>query len=206
MTAEALWSLLLFPFFWDPIFIVIDYEGQCGVNVILETGLLYLNTRDLGPRSKLKKTAGKAKEEDYLTPAVPPEDRGSDWFKFIRTKHFRIKENRHDRCAKVCKDNRHDHCTQAWHKGEAGCFAFEASKFISRAEIPRIMKDWLASIRTLNLLPTESERFVNLCAYDARMEEKTTLTTLPTNLANPNTIVEISKTRNNLFMPIWSRY
>ncbi len=70
LTPAELQSVPPWPFFRDPIFIVIDYEGECGANATSEIGLSYLDARDLGPRSKPKKTAGKAKDEDYLTPVI----------------------------------------------------------------------------------------------------------------------------------------
>ena len=63
-----------------------DYEGVCRDTSELDFAWYnmsaYLGTRDLCPRSKPKKTASKAKQKDYDTPAVPPGDRGSNWFNF----------------------------------------------------------------------------------------------------------------------------
>ena len=127
-------------------------------------GLSYFDTRDLGPWSKPKKTAGKAKEENDPTPALAPGDRGSNWFKSIRSRHFRINENRHDL----------DRCKNHWHKGEAGCFAFGIPIFINKADIPRAMRDWFEMIHKLNIRPPEIEQHVVLCASYTWMEQRLT--------------------------------
>ena len=78
---------------------------------------------------------------------------------FIRIKHFRV-------------ESRYDVYNKHWYKGKTRAFAFGTSKSINKVDIPRIIKDWLATIRKHNLGPTETERYIILYAYDARMEKK----------------------------------
>lgn len=141
------------PFYKEPVFISLDVEGSYSYTMSIEWGVSMLDTRDLGPRQKPQPSS-----------AAPPGDRGQNWFKFIKTRHFIVIDN-------LEFDQQH---ARYLGKGNAGAFAFSKSKEIKSTEVQRTLTDYFKNAKKRNLNPGEQERYVILLTWDSHFEERQT--------------------------------
>jgi hypothetical protein len=142
------------PFHREPIFVCVDVEGSYTFqNLNTEWGISLLDTRDLGPRQKPR-----------VTPAAAPGDRGSNWFRFIRTRHFIVDDN-------LNYDKQHGRWLG---KGDVGAFAFGKSKHIRSTEVQRTLVDYLNNVKCRNLRSGEQARYIIMVTWASRMEEEQT--------------------------------
>ena len=152
-----------YEFYKDAVFVCLDYEGVCGEkDVTSEIGLSFLDVRDLYQRLKPQGSAASGKD---FSPhdATPAGDRGKNWFRFIRTMHWRNQDHKH-----------YATCPKHYHKGDPGAFAFGSTKFIREAEIEALMNGWITNIGKRNLRPGEEKRNIILLSFASHMEETST--------------------------------